>query len=105
MPTRVARNGTLYTSQGKINIKAERYRMDPEPIDPECECYACTHFSRSYMRHLYLAGEILSSRLNSLHNLTFYLKLTREARAHILEGTWESFRDRLLTQFTKIDSL
>jgi queuine tRNA-ribosyltransferase len=98
MPTRVARNGTLYTSQGKINIKREEYRMDPSPVDPECDCYTCKNFTRAYIRHLYLQGEILSSRLNSLHNLTFYLKLTRQARENILAGTWEIFRDRMLTQ-------
>src|SRR5690606_35343515 len=99
MPTRVARNGTLYTSQGKINIKKEDYKMDPGPIDPECECYTCKNFSRSYLRHLYIAGEILAARLNSLYNLTFSLKLTSDARKHILEGTWESFRDTMLTRF------
>jgi queuine tRNA-ribosyltransferase len=100
MPTRVARNGTLYTSQGKINIKREEYKMDPSPIDPECECYTCKNFSRSYLRHLYIAGEILGARLNSLHNLTFYLKLTADARKNILAGTWESYRDTMLTRFT-----
>lgn len=104
MPTRVARNGTLYTSQGKMNIKREEYKMDPRPIDPECECYTCKNFSRSYLRHLYIAGEILSARLNSLHNLTFYLKLTADARKNILAGTWETYRDTMLTRFTKSNS-
>lgn len=101
MPTRVARNGTLYTSQGKMNIKREEYKMDPNPIDPECDCYTCKNFSRSYLRHLYIAGEILGARLNSLHNLTFYLKLTADARKNILAGTWEQYRDMMLTRFTK----
>jgi queuine tRNA-ribosyltransferase len=101
MPTRVARNGTLYTSQGKINIKREEYKMDPNPIDPECACYTCKNFSRSYLRHLYIAGEILGARLNSLHNLTFYLKLTSDARKNILAGKWEKYRDEMLTRWLK----
>ncbi len=99
MPTRVARNGTLYTSQGKLNIKKEEYKEDPGPVDPECDCYTCQNFSRAYLRHLYTAGEILGARLNSLHNLTFYLKLTNQARKHILEGTWETFKNQMITRF------
>ncbi len=99
MPTRVARNGTLYTSQGKINIKKESYKEDPTPVDPECDCYTCKNFSKAYLRHLYIAGEILGARLNSLHNLTFYLKLTNQARKHILEGTWDEFKTRMITRF------
>lgn len=99
MPTRVARNGTLYTSQGKINIKKESYKEDPTPVDPECDCYTCKNFSKAYLRHLYIAGEILGARLNSLHNLTFYLKLTNQARMHILEGTWDEFKSRMITRF------
>ncbi len=101
LPTRVARNGTLYTSQGKINIKREEYRMDSDPVDPECDCYTCKNFSKAYIRHLYLQGEILGSRLNSLHNLTYYLRLTGQARSHILAGTWEKFRDQTLTQLAQ----
>lgn len=93
LPTRVARNGTLYTWQGKINIKKEEFKADPTPLDPECGCYTCTNFSKSYLRHLYMSGEILSSRLNSLHNLTFYLNLTARARNAILEGRWAEFRN------------
>lgn len=99
LPTRVARNGTLYTWGGKINIKKEEYKNDPSPIDAECSCYTCSNFSKAYLRHLYMAGEILSSRLNSLHNLTFYLSLTSRARNAILENQWEPFRDRCLMQF------
>lgn len=75
--------------------------MDPNPIDPECACYTCKNFSRSYLRHLYIAGEILGARLNSLHNLTFYLKLTSDARKNILAGKWEKYRDEMLTRWLK----
>ncbi len=92
LPTRVARNGTLYTWQGKINIKKEEFKNDSSPLDPECGCYTCSHFSKAYLRHLYMSGEILSSRLNSLHNLTFYLDLTARARNAILEGKWTEFQ-------------
>ncbi len=101
LPTRVARNGTLYTWNGKINIKKEEFKNDPNPVDSECACYTCTNFSKAYLRHLYMAGEILSSRLNSLHNLTFYLDLTSKVRNSILEGRWNEFRDQCLMRFVR----
>ncbi|MBQ7585330.1 MAG: tRNA guanosine(34) transglycosylase Tgt [Desulfovibrionaceae bacterium] len=91
LPTRNARNGTLYTSQGKINIKRKEFAEDRNPLDPECDCYTCRTFSKAYLRHLFVSKELLALRLNSLHNLTYYLKLVREARAHILQGTFNSF--------------
>ena len=101
MPTRVARNGTLYTWQGKISIKRQEYKEDPSPLDPECACYTCKNYSKAYLRHLFMSGEILSSRLNTIHNLHFYLNLMSEARKNILEGTWQRFRDHCLTRFAK----
>lgn len=101
MPTRVARNGTLYTWSGKISIKRNEYREDPSPLDPECDCYTCTHYSKAYLRHLFLSGEILGSRLNSIHNLHFYMSLMAKARAAISEGRWAAFRDDCLTRFVK----
>ena len=86
MPTRNARNGQLFTSQGKLVISHARHRMDTGPIDPECPCETCTRHSRAYLRHLYLAKEILYSRLATLHNLTFYLRLIRRLRADILDS-------------------
>ena len=93
LPTRNARNGTLYTSQGKINIKRREYAEDDGPLDPNCSCYACRTFSRAYLRHLYTAKELLSFRLNSLHNLTYFLDLVRGARAAILEGHFAAYAD------------
>lgn len=101
MPTRVARNGTLFTWQGKISIKRAEYREDPSPLDPECECYTCRNYSKAYLRHLFLSGEILSSRLNTIHNLHLYLTLMRRMRQAIMVGTWETFRNDCLTRFVK----
>ncbi len=101
MPTRVARNGTLFTWQGRVSIKRAEFKEDSSPLDPECSCYTCRNYSKAYLRHLFLAGEILSSRLNTIHNLHFYLDLMNKSRQAILEGRWESFRDFCLTRFVK----
>lgn len=93
LPTRNARNGTLYTSQGKVNIKRREYAEDDGPLDPNCSCYTCRTFSRAYLRHLFAAQEILSFRLNSLHNLTYFLDLVRGARKAIEEGRYAAYRD------------
>ncbi|HSR54218.1 MAG TPA: tRNA guanosine(34) transglycosylase Tgt [Acidobacteriota bacterium] len=86
MPTRNARNGTLFTWQGKVHIKNARYKDDPDPLDPECGCKVCSTYSRAYLRHLYVSGEILSSILNTYHNLAFYLGLMERVRAAIRNG-------------------
>lgn len=103
MPTRVARNGTLYTWQGKVSIKRQEYKEDPSPLDPECDCYTCKNYSKAYLRHLFLSGEILGSRLNTIHNLHFYMSLMAKARKALDEGTWEAYRDDCLTRFIKTD--
>ena len=92
MPTRNARNGTLFTSFGKLNIKGAAHALSDIPIDPECGCYTCTRYSRGYLRHLYRAKELTYFRLASLHNLHYYLNLMREARSAILEGRFTAFR-------------
>jgi queuine tRNA-ribosyltransferase len=84
MPTRNARNGQLFTSAGKLVISNAKYRLDTGPIDPECPCEACTRYSRAYVRHLFMAQEILYMRLATLHNLTHYLRLVRAIRAELL---------------------
>ena len=91
LPTRNARNGTLYTSLGKINIKRREYAEDDSPLDPACDCYTCRTFSRAYLRHLYVSKELLAFRLNSLHNLTYFLNVVRQARRAILEDRYASF--------------
>jgi len=92
LPTRNARNGQLFTSEGRINIKNARYAEDDRPPDPACSCYTCRTSSRAYLRHLFLAGEINASTLNTLHNLNFYLDTLRRIRDAIVFGRFESFR-------------
>jgi len=86
LPTRNARNGTLFTSSGKISIKQAQYADDGRPIDERCACYTCRHYSRAYLRHLYLAREILSSRLNTIHNLFYYMNFIKSIQGAIREG-------------------
>ena len=92
MPTRNARNGTLFTSKGRISIKREEFKTDPSPLDPDCECYTCKNYSKAYLRHLFMNKEILSMRLNTLHNLHFYLEFFRKMREAIENWEFEKFR-------------
>jgi queuine tRNA-ribosyltransferase len=92
LPTRNARNGQLFTSEGKINIKNARYAEDDRPLGRDCACYTCRTFSRAYLRHLFLAGEMSAGTLNTLHNLYFYLDTMRRIREAIALGRFESFR-------------
>ncbi|MFZ3229118.1 MAG: tRNA guanosine(34) transglycosylase Tgt [Pseudobdellovibrio sp.] len=103
LPTRVARNGTLYTSQGKVSIKRLQYREDASALDPECGCYTCKNYSKAYLRHLFLSGEILGSRLNTIHNIYFYMNLMKQAREAIEQNRWAIFRDDCLTRFVRSD--
>ncbi len=91
MPTRNARNGWLFTRFGDIKIKNSRYKDDEQPLDETCECYACRNFSRAYLYHLHRAGEILGARLNTIHNLHYYLQLMREMRAAIDADRFQAF--------------
>ncbi|TLP38396.1 tRNA guanosine(34) transglycosylase Tgt [Arcobacter arenosus] len=92
MPTRNARNGTLFTSFGRVNIKKASFKEDEKPIDEECSCYTCQNFTRAYMNHLFRAGEITYFRLASLHNIHYYLNLMKQARAAILANKWDEFK-------------
>ena len=92
MPTRNARNGTLFTSQGRVSIKRAEFKDDLSPVDPLCTCYTCRHYSRGYLRHLYLSREILSMRLNTIHNLHFYLEFFRKMRKAIMEKRFRDFK-------------
>ena len=91
MPSRNARNGCLFTSQGRLIIKNARYKEDPSALDPECGCYTCQNFSRAYLRHLFLAQEILFSTLATIHNLRYYLDIMRRMRGSILDGRFPQF--------------
>ena len=99
MPTRSARNGLLFTNREKIVIKHARYREDHEPIDPLCDCYTCRNFSRAYLRHLFMAGEILAMVLNTIHNVRFYLGLMERIREAIAAGHYESFKKTFLDEY------
>jgi queuine tRNA-ribosyltransferase len=91
LPTRAARHGLLFTSQGKLNIKGARYALDEGPIDPECKCKVCARYSRAYLRHLYAANELLAQVLNTVHNLAFYLDTMRAVRQSIQLGEFARF--------------
>jgi queuine tRNA-ribosyltransferase len=99
LPTRNARNGQLFTAAGVLAIKNARYCCDSQPADPGCTCYTCQHFSRGYLRHLYVARELLAPRLLSLHNLSFYQTLMSQMRAAIAEGVFSAFRARFLAGY------
>ena len=96
MPTRNARNGTLFTSIGRINIKQSRFREDRSALDPACSCETCVGYSRAYLRHLFVSGEILGSRLNTIHNVTYYQRLMHGMREAIAGGRFVAFRDAYL---------
>jgi len=99
LPTRNARNGSLYTRTGKVSIKQARYAADPAPLDPACPCPTCTGYSRAYLRHLFVSNEILAMRLNTHHNLHFYLSLMAAARTAITEGRYAAFRKDFLATY------
>jgi queuine tRNA-ribosyltransferase len=98
-PTRMGRNGTAFTSEGRINIKRSDLREDAAPLDPACDCSACRRFSRAYLRHLYVSDEILGLRLLSLHNVHFLTSLMRRARHAIVEGSFEQWSHEWLARF------
>ncbi|MFZ2054352.1 MAG: tRNA guanosine(34) transglycosylase Tgt [Candidatus Aminicenantales bacterium] len=98
LPTRNARNGTLFTGRGKIVIKNQKYARDQRPIDETCRCYTCRNFSRAYLRHLYEREEISSAVLNTIHNLHFYLDIFREIRQSIALNSYRELKRRLVNQ-------
>ena len=98
-PTRMGRNGAVFTRDGRLNIKRTEYRTDPKPLDPDCDCAACTRFTRAYIRHLFVSDEILGLRLLSLHNVHFLLSLTRGARDAIRNGDLEQWSRDWLARY------
>ncbi len=96
IPTRNARNGTVFTWNGKLIIKAGRYKTDRNPIDDNCDCYTCRNFSRGYIRHLMNVNEILGLKLATIHNVHFYMQLVQEARRHILNNTFMAWKNMIL---------
>ena len=101
MPTRNGRNGMIFTSEGIINLKNEKWKFDFAPLDPNGETFVDAQYSRAYVRHLFVAGEILGPMIASLHNIGFYLWLVREARKHIIGGDFAEWRDMMLQKVTR----
>jgi len=104
MPTRNARKGTVFTSRGKLVVKNAAYATDDEPLAPSCDCYACTDFSRGYLRHLFNADEMLAGRLATLHNLTFYVSMMRKMRTAIVEGRFGEWRRDFFSRYDANDT-
>jgi queuine tRNA-ribosyltransferase len=92
LPTRNARNGQLFTSCGTINICNSCFRTDTKPVEPKCECYTCRNYSKAYLRHLYMAKELLAYRLNTIHNIHYYISLMKSMRAAIIDGSFDAFK-------------
>jgi len=103
LPTRVARNGALYTRRGRININNAKYKNMEEPPDATCNCYTCKNFSAAYLHHLFRCGELLALRLATLHNLTFMHSLMQDIRTAILNDTFSSFKDDFLKNYRPTD--
>ena len=103
LPTRVARNGALFTRQGRVNIENSIYRKMAEPVDPNCICYTCKNFSAAYLHHLFRCGELLALRLATLHNLSFISNLMSDVREAILNDTFASFKDDFLKNYKPTD--
>lgn len=102
LPTRNARNGSAFTSRGKVNVRNAKFSRDFNGrLDPECNCYTCTNFSMAYLRHLYMAGEILALRLISLHNVHFYMNLIRQVRQHIIDGDFSEWKKYQISRLNK----
>jgi queuine tRNA-ribosyltransferase len=99
LPTRNARNGQVFTRRGRVNIKNAVWKDDDQALDVECSCYTCRTFSRSYLRHLFMAGEILGLRLLTLHSISFYLAMMAEIRQSIAAGDFERWRERFLADY------
>jgi queuine tRNA-ribosyltransferase len=98
LPTRNARNGMLFTTQGIINIRNERWKNDFSPVDETLGGYASTFYSKAYLRHLVHSGEMLGAQVSSVHNLTFYLWLVKQAREQIIAGTFREWKDKMVRQ-------
>ena len=103
LPTRVARNGALFTHRGRININNAVFREQNTPIDERCDCYTCTHFSAAYISHLFHAQELLAYRLATIHNLRFMVRLMQDIRASIIIGAFDSFRQQFLSSYHVTD--
>ena len=103
LPTRVARNGAIFTRQGRHNIHNAAYSRMEQAIDTDCNCYTCCNFSAAYLHHLFNCKELLGYRLATIHNLSFITRLMHKARGAILNGTFNSFKDGFLASYQPVD--
>jgi queuine tRNA-ribosyltransferase len=100
MPTRNARNANVFTWNGTLSMRNAKYKVDFTPLDNDCNCYTCRNYSRAYLRHLFIAEEILALELASIHNLYFYLDLVRQARKHILYGDFNEWKKEVIKEIS-----
>ncbi len=103
LPTRVARNGAIFTRRGRINIRRQSYARLDAPLDPGCDCYTCRTFTAAYVSHLFRSEELLALRLATVHNLRFIANLVQGLRGAILDGTFAAFRDAFLAEYRATD--
>jgi queuine tRNA-ribosyltransferase len=101
-PSRVARSAAVYSSIGRFNITNARYRRDFSPIDPECDCYTCAHYTRAYLHHLFKSKEILAPMLATIHNQRFVIRLVDDIRASIPSGRFDDLRDHVLGRYYSV---
>jgi len=99
LPTRVARNGTVFTYKGAYVLKGGQYKADFRPIEEDCDCFACRHFTRAYLRHLFNVGEILAARMLSVHNSHMFLRVMRDVRRHLSTGSFDAFRREFIANY------
>ncbi|MDD5356143.1 MAG: tRNA guanosine(34) transglycosylase Tgt [Candidatus Omnitrophica bacterium] len=105
IPTRYGRNGSAFTSEGKLTVRNAEFKSDDRPLDPNCDCYTCKNFSRAYLRHLFNSSEMLGLRLVSLHNIYFFLKLTQDIRGAIKEGRFVEFKDSFMNRYCQLSKV
>ncbi|MDD5617507.1 MAG: tRNA guanosine(34) transglycosylase Tgt, partial [Candidatus Omnitrophica bacterium] len=105
IPTRYGRNGSAFTSEGKLTVRNAEFKSEDKPLDPNCDCYTCKNFSRAYLRHLFNSSEMLGLRLVSLHNIYFFIKLTQDIRESIKEDRFSEFKDSFLNRFSLISKV
>ena len=98
-PSRVARNAAVYSSTGRFNVTGSRYRRDFTPIDPECDCYTCAHYTRAYLHHLHKSKEILAATLGTIHNVRFVIRLVDQIRESIYQGRFDDLREHVLGRY------
>jgi queuine tRNA-ribosyltransferase len=103
IPTRYARSATLFTNRGRIRLTNRKFRRDFYPVEPNCDCYTCTNFTRAYLHHLFVSNEVLSAILASIHNVHFYLNLMAKIRTSIEEGRFDRFKVDFLTEYMAED--